>query len=79
MRPESPAATLQQSPSAFGGDDNLAEAIHRYQQGTISQERAAELAGMNRRDFIRTMAQKGLDVFIVTEETIAHELKLRGQ
>jgi predicted HTH domain antitoxin len=40
----------------------------------MSQERAAELAGMNRRDFIHTLAREGVDVFAVDDESLAREL-----
>ena len=54
----------------------LAAAMHWYQQGIMSQERAAELAGLNRRDFIRALARENLNVFIVDDESLARELGL---
>ena len=54
----------------------LAAAMHWYQQGIMSQERAAELAGFNRRDFIRALARENLNVFIVDDESLARELGL---
>ncbi|WP_254045214.1 UPF0175 family protein [Thiohalocapsa sp. ML1] len=52
----------------------LAAAIHWYGRGLLSQERAAELAGMNRRDFIRALAREGVDVFHVDDDGLAREL-----
>ncbi len=39
----------------------------------MSQERAAELAGMNRRDFIRALAREGVDVFVLDDDGLARE------
>jgi len=52
----------------------LAAAIHWYQRGVMSQERAAELAGLNRRDFIRVLAREGVDVFVLDDASLAREL-----
>ena len=49
-------------------------AIHWYQRGVLSQERAAELAGLNRRDFIRALAREGVDVFALDVHELAREL-----
>jgi len=51
--PDSALSALRRSPTEFGREMKLAAAIHWYQRGVMSQERAAELAGLNRRDFIR--------------------------
>ena len=52
----------------------LAAAIHWYARGLMSQERAADLAGMNRRDFIRALAKGGADVFVLDADSLAREL-----
>jgi predicted HTH domain antitoxin len=52
----------------------LAAAIHWYERGLMSQERAADLAGMNRRDFIRALAREGADVFVLDTDSLAREL-----
>ena len=38
--------------------------------------RAAELAGLNRRDFIRALTRENLNVFVVDDESLARELGL---
>lgn len=76
--PESAMAALRRSPAEFGREMKLAAAIYWYQRGTISQERAAELAGMNRRDFIRALAREGVEVFTLTDESLIRELGLEG-
>lgn len=72
--PDSSLSALRRSPAEFVYEIKLAAAIHWYQQGVMSQERAAELAGLNRRDFIHALAKEGLDVFILDEASLAREL-----
>ncbi|TAN52156.1 MAG: UPF0175 family protein [Methylococcaceae bacterium] len=70
---------MRRSPTEFVQEMKLAAAMHWYQQGVMSQERAAELAGYNRRDFIHALARRSVDVFIVDEESLARELVLKGK
>lgn len=72
--PESAFSALRRSPSEFAGALKLAAAIHGYRRGALSQERAAELAGINRRDFIRALAREGVDVFALDAQELAREL-----
>lgn len=74
--PDSALSALRRSPRELGRELKLAAAIHWYGRGLMSQERAAELAGMNRRDFIHTMAREGVDVFAVDDDSLARELGL---
>lgn len=74
--PDSSLSTLRRSPAEFIREMKLAAAMHWYQQGNMSQERAAELAGLNRRDFIRALARENLDVFILDEDSLTRELGL---
>ena len=72
--PDSALSTLRRSPTEFAREMKLAAAIHWYQRGVMSQERAAELAGMNRRDFIRALVREGVDVFVLDDASLAREL-----
>ena len=72
--PDSALSALRRSPTEFGREMKLAAAIHWYQRGVMSQERAAELAGLNRRDFIRALAREGVDVFVLDDASLAQEL-----
>lgn len=73
--PDSALSALRRSPSEFAAEIKLAAAIHWYQRGMLSQERAAELAGLNRRDFIRALAREGADVFVLEVNSLARELR----
>jgi predicted HTH domain antitoxin len=55
----------------------LAAAIHWYQQGEISQEKAAEIAGLNRRDFLSILADREVDVFDLRLDALREELQFR--
>jgi predicted HTH domain antitoxin len=70
--------------TALGGgtDEQLAEAmrlataIKWYQQGKISQGKAAELAGMNRVRFLDVLHEAGAEAIQVTEEELRREMEL---
>jgi len=72
--PDSALSDLRRSPTEFAREMKLAAAIHWYQRGVMSQERAAELAGLNRRDFIRALAREGVDVFVLDDASLSREL-----
>jgi predicted HTH domain antitoxin len=54
--PESAFTTFQKTPEDFGREMRLAAAIKWYESGQISQEKAAELAGLSRKEFILSLA-----------------------
>jgi predicted HTH domain antitoxin len=72
--PESALSALRRSPAELGREMKLVAAIHWYGRGLMSQERAAELAGLNRRDFIHALAREGVDVFVVDDDSLVREL-----
>ncbi len=74
--PDSAFSAVRRSPAEFAREMKLAAAIHWYQRGAISQERAAELADLNRRDFIRVLAYEGIDVFVLDNDSLARELSM---
>ncbi|HEX8069115.1 MAG TPA: UPF0175 family protein [Pyrinomonadaceae bacterium] len=68
-------AALRRSPAEFARDLRLAAAIHWYERGDISQEKAAQLAGLDRVDFLLALAREGADAFVVDFTELAKELK----
>ncbi|ABW30815.1 MULTISPECIES: UPF0175 family protein [Acaryochloris] len=52
----------------------LAAAIYWYARGEISQGKAAQLAGMNRKEFLKRLAHENMDVFQVDFDDLAQEL-----
>lgn len=71
--PDSALSALRRYPAELGREMKLAAAIHWYGRGLMSQERAADLAGMNRRDFIRALAREGAEVFVLNADSLARE------
>ena len=73
--PEGVFSTLRRSPDAFGRELRLAAAIHWYQRSQISQEKAAEVAGLDRTDFLMALAREGVDAFVVDFDDLHRELE----
>lgn len=67
-------ASMRRSPDELGRELRLAAAIHWYSRGKISQERAAQLAGMDRTDFLMTLAREEVDAFVVDFDSLRKEL-----
>lgn len=65
---------LRRSPEEFARDLRLAAAIYWYQKGEISQEKAAQLAGLDRADFISALAREQAEAFVVDFEDLKREL-----
>ena len=66
--------TLRRSPEEFGREMCLAAAIHWYSTGVVSQEKAAELAGLHRIDFLAELARRKVDVIQVDITDLEKEL-----
>lgn len=73
--PESVLAALRKAPHEVGPEMRIAAAIHWYQQSLISMERAAEVAGMSRTEFLAELSRRRVDVFVVDDEDLARELE----
>jgi predicted HTH domain antitoxin len=74
--PEDVFSALRRSPGEFGRALRLAGAIYWYQRGEISQEKAAQLAGLDRTDFLLALAREKVDSFVVDFEDLKRELPL---
>ena len=73
--PEDVFSTLRRSPDEFAQEMRIAAAIHWYSRGKISQEKAAQIAGLDRTDFLMTLAERRVDVFHVDMKSLEEELK----
>ena len=71
--PESLFGSLRKAPHELAREMGIAAAIHWYQQGQISMERAAEAANMDRPHFLQELARRKVDVFVVDPEDLARE------
>ena len=68
-------SALRRSPDEFARELRLAAAIHWYERGEISQEKAAAVAGLDRTDFLLALAREGADAFVVDFADLAKELQ----
>lgn len=72
--PEEVFSARRLTPDDFVRDMRLAAAIYWYQKGEVSQEKAAQIAGLNRRDFLEALAREQVDVFTVNFDDLQKEL-----
>lgn len=68
-------AAVRRSPDEFAREMRLAAAMRWYARGEMSQERAAELAGLSRAAFLRALADEKVDVFVVDMGDLKQELE----
>ena len=74
--PDDVFSALRRSPDEFVRDFRLAAAVHWYQRGEISQEKAAQVAGLDRTDFLLALAEEKAPAFVVDPEDLKRELEL---
>lgn len=72
--PERVHSVLHCSPDELSQEIRLAAAVLWYQQGRISQEWAAHIAGLDRTDFLLELAKMGKDSFQVDFTDLDREL-----
>jgi predicted HTH domain antitoxin len=70
-------AALRKSPDRFVSELRFAAAVQLYHQGHLSQEKAAEIAGMSRLAFLDELARRALDVFVVDFDDLDGEISTR--
>ena len=61
--PDSALSALRQAPAEFAVCLRLMAAAKLYETGSLSQERAAELAGQTRQDFVLHLSRLGVSPF----------------
>jgi len=76
--PETISSVLHCGPDELTKEVQLAAALQWYQQGRFSQELAANIAGLDRTDFLLMLASLKKDSFQVDFEDLDHELA-RGE
>lgn len=72
--PEEVFSALRRSPDEFAWEMRLAAAMLWYSRGMISQEKGAQIAGVNRAKFLEALAENKIDVFAVDFEDLQREL-----
>lgn len=72
--PETAFSALHLAPEGFGREMRIAASIQWYAQGKISQDKAAEIAGLSRAAFIDALSAARVSPFQVTADSLAAEL-----
>ena len=72
--PDAVVHAFRHTPVDFVKALRFAAASKWYAEGMISQEIAAELAGLDRTDFLLSLAREAQDVFTVDFEQLQREL-----
>lgn len=72
--PEDVFSILRTTPDSFASELRLAAAVKWYEIGRISQSKAAELAGVSRREFLDALSRYEVSPFQVTPQELAEEI-----
>lgn len=73
--PEGVFSAVRKSPAEFVAEMRLAAAVKWYELGLVSQEKAAEIAGLGRADFISSLERFKVSPFQYGAKEIEEELK----
>jgi predicted HTH domain antitoxin len=66
-------SALKKTPAEFARDIRLTAAVKWYEMGVISQEKAAEIAGLCREDFLMSLLRFRVSPFQYTAEEVLQE------
>jgi predicted HTH domain antitoxin len=73
--PEGAFSALRKKPADFGKEMQLAAAVKWYEMGTLSQAKAAEIAGLTRSEFLRALERFDVSPFQTSPHELAEELE----
>lgn len=68
-------STLRRAPDEFIREMRLAAAIHWYERGEISQEKASQISNLDRTDFLLELARRSENAFVVDFDDLKKELQ----
>lgn len=72
--PESVFTVTRSTPDEFVQELRLAAAVKWYEVGTVSQSKAAEIAGVSRQAFLEALIRFKVSPFQTTPDELAEEL-----
>ncbi|HZF13568.1 MAG TPA: UPF0175 family protein [Thermoanaerobaculia bacterium] len=73
--PPSVFAALHLSPKEFAREMRTAACVQWYAQGLVSQERAADIAGLSRAEFLEELFRRKVPACQVTLEELVEEIE----
>lgn len=77
--PESAFSALRRSPQEFAKEMRIAAAVQWYAQQQISQEKAAEIAGLSRTEFLDELFRRRVPASQVTLQELVKEIERAGE
>lgn len=72
--PDSAFSALRKSPAEFIEEMKYAAVVKWYEAGVISQDKAAEIVGLSRYEFLRLLSQYNVSAIQYTREVLEEEL-----
>ena len=72
--PESAFSALRKDPGEFASEMRIAAAVKWYELGMVSQEKAAEIAGLSRAEFISALNRLHVSPLQYSPEELSEEL-----
>ncbi|MEA3351329.1 MAG: UPF0175 family protein [Chloroflexota bacterium] len=73
--PKSAFSALRKSPTEFIQEMKYAAAVKWYEAEMLSQDKAAEIAGLSRYDFLTLLAQYNVSAIQYTPDLLEEELR----
>ncbi len=73
--PPSTFSALRLSPPEFAREMRIAACVQWYAQGVVSQGKAAEIAGLNRAEFLEELFRRKVPACQVTFEELIEEIE----
>jgi len=72
--PEGAFSALRRSPTEFAREMRIAAAVQWYAEQVVSQEKAAEIAGLSRAELIDELSRRKVPVFQATLDELIREM-----